>query len=162
VENPADVLSTGQKVTVQVLNIQDGGERISLSMRALEPDPWQQVAERFPAGTAIEGRVVRTERAGAFIELAPGVTGLLPVSAMSVPADSTPGRAYPPGKPVKVLVLQVEPRRRRISLVREGDQLGGSEADYRAYVRHQRESESGGFTPLAAALQNLRGEAKEP
>lgn len=160
VEDPAEVLTVGDEVTVQVLRIERDGARIGLSMRALEPDPWDEVAARFPEGEVVEGTVVRTERPGAFIELAPGVTGLLPTSAMALPADTTAARAYPPGKRVRVQVLRVEPRRRRIGLIREGAQLGGSEADYRAYVRRQGKDE-GGFTPLAAALQRLRAEDNE-
>lgn len=160
VEDPAEVLTVGDEVTVQVLRIEQDGARIGLSMRALEPDPWDEVAARFPEGEVVEGTVVRTERPGAFIELAPGVTGLLPTSAMALPADTTAARAYPPGKRVRVQVLRVESRRRRIGLVREGAQLGGSEADYRAYVRRQGKDE-GGFTPLAAALQRLRAEDSE-
>lgn len=160
VEDPAEVLTVGDEVTVQVLRIEQDGARIGLSMRALEPDPWDEVAARFPEGEVVEGTVVRTERPGAFIELAPGVTGLLPTSAMALPADTTAARAYPPGKRVRVQVLRVEPRRRRIGLVREGAQLGGSEADYRAYARRQ-EKDEGGFTPLAAALQRLRAEDSE-
>lgn len=159
-EDPAEVLTVGDEVTVQVLRIEQDGARIGLSMRALEPDPWDEVAARFPEGEVVEGTVVRTERPGAFIELAPGVTGLLPTSAMALPADTTAARAYPPGKRVRVQVLRVEVRRRRIGLVREGAQLGGSEADYRAYTRRQ-EKDEGGFTPLAAALQRLRAEDSE-
>lgn len=90
------------------------------------------------------------------------MTGLLPTSAMALPADTTAARAYPPGKRVRVRVqvLQVESRRRRIGLVREGAQLGGSEADYRAYARRQGKDE-GGFTSLADALQRLRAEDSE-
>lgn len=162
VEDPAEVLTVGDEVTVQVLRIEQDGARIGLSMRALEPDPWDEVAARFPEGKVVEGTVVRTERPGAFIELAPGVTGLLPTSAMALPADTTAARAYPPGKRVRVRVqvLQVESRRRRIGLVREGAQLGGSEADYRAYARRQGKDE-GGFTSLADALQRLRAEDSE-
>lgn len=160
VEDPAETLTVGDEVTVQVLRIEQDGARIGLSMRALEPDPWDEVAARFPEGEVVEGTVVRTERAGAFIELAPGVTGLLPTSAMALPADTTAARAYPAGKRVRVQVLRVEPRRRRIGLIREGAQLGGSEADYRAYVRRQGKDE-GGFTPLADALQRLRAEDSE-
>lgn len=160
-EDLAEVLSPGDEVTVQVLRIERGGDRISLSMRALEPDPWEEVAARFPEGAVVEGTVVRTERAGAFVELAPGVTGLLPAAAMALPADTTAARAYPAGKRVRVQVLKVETRRRRIGLVREGAQLGGSEADYRAYTRRHEKDAAGGFTPLAAALQRLRAEDSE-
>lgn len=161
IEDPAELLTVGDEVTVQVLRIEPEAARIGLSMRALEPDPWGAVAGQFPEGRVVEGTVVRTERAGAFIELAPGVTGLLPSSAMALPADTTAARAYPAGKRVRVQVLKVEPRRRRIGLVREGAQLGGSETDYRDYVRRQKKDEAGGFTPLAAALQRLRAEDSE-
>lgn len=155
VGDPADLLRVGQEVEVQILKIERGGERISLSMRSLEPDPWREAAKKYPVGTSVEGRVEKTESFGAFIELEPGLTGLLPTSAMGLPAESIPARAFPPGKVVRVQVQSIDARRHRIALIREGAQMGGSEADYRAYLKKQREDSQSGFNSLAGALADL-------
>jgi len=156
VEDLAEVLEVGQQVDVLILKIERGGERVSLSMRALERDPWREAAKRYPVGTSVEGRVEKTESFGAFIELEPGLTGLLPSSAMGLPAESIPARAFPPGKIVRVQVQSIDSRRHRIALIREGAQMGGSEADYRAYLKQQKESSAGGFNSLAGALADLQ------
>jgi len=156
VSDPAELLSVGQEVEVQILKIERGGDRISLSMRALEPDPWREAMKKYPVGSSLEGRVERTESFGAFIELEPGLTGLLPSTAMGLPAESIPARAFPPGKMVRVQVQSIDARRRRIGLIREGAQMGGSEADYRAYLKKQRQETGSGFTSLAGALADLQ------
>lgn len=156
IADPAEVLEVGQEVDVQILKIEKGGQRISLSMRALEPDPWREAAQRFKVGTTVEGRVERTASFGAFIELEPGLTGLLPTAAMGLPAESIPARAFPPGKPVRVQIQSIDPRRRRISLIREGAQMGGSDADFRAYRERQKKESGSGFQSLASALSQLQ------
>jgi small subunit ribosomal protein S1 len=156
VDDPAAVLEVGQEVDVAILKIERGGQRISLSMRALEPDPWRDAAKKYPVGTSIEGRVERTESFGAFIELEPGLTGLLPSAAMGLPAETIPARAFPPGKLVRVQVQSVDPRRHRIALIREGAQMGGTEADYRDYKKKQSDDSRGGFNSLAGALAELQ------
>ncbi len=85
VSHPKEVLSVGQEIEVQVIKIEKGKdekkpERISLSRRSLERDPWKDVAAQFPEGTELHGKVMRTESFGAFVEIAPGVEGLLHIS----------------------------------------------------------------------------------
>ncbi|MEZ5332293.1 MAG: S1 RNA-binding domain-containing protein [Thermoanaerobaculia bacterium] len=153
VEHPSDMLSEGQDVRVKVLKIE--GRRISLSMRALEADPWDGFAERYPVGTRIKGKVDRTENFGALIEIEPGISGLLPSSKMNIPRDSSPARAFPPGKEVAVQVIGIDRKRRRISLGLEGEGAEGSRRDYEEFQRRQ--ESSGGFNALASALQKVRG-----
>ncbi len=121
VAHPQDVLAVGQEVEVQVLDIKTdakGEERISLSRRALVRDPWLDEAARLQPGARRSGRVVRLEAFGAFIELAPGVDGLLHVSELGGGKPIRhPREAVKVGQTLDVAVKAIEPERRRISLV---------------------------------------------
>jgi predicted RNA-binding protein with RPS1 domain len=156
VAKPSDALQVGQEVEVKVLKVEKGGRRVSLSIKALEPDPWREVKEKYTEGAVVTGKVERIGPPGAFIELEPGLVGLLPTSEMGLPREAIPARAYPPGKQVTVQVVGVDPRRRRISLAPEGSRVEGTRGDYAAYVKQQRKDEAVGFKPFAAALQKLK------
>jgi len=161
IEHPSDLLKPGQEVEVKILKLEKGGRRISLSMRALEPDPWQGIQERFPEGGIVTGKVEKTTNFGAFIELEPGLTGLLPAAAISLPRDASLARVYPPGKQVKVQVVSVDSRRQRISLTLEGSTLEGSRRDYQAYLRDQHQTEPAtGFNALADAFRKIDTDKK--
>src|SRR5262249_20308558 len=88
VANPADVLAIGQTIEAQVVKVEPdptgGRGRVGLSLRALAPDPWQTAVERFPAGTTVNGNVRRIEPFGAFVEIAPGLEGLVHVSHLAL------------------------------------------------------------------------------
>ncbi|HVS04474.1 MAG TPA: S1 RNA-binding domain-containing protein [Thermoanaerobaculia bacterium] len=122
VEHPQDVLAAGQEIEVEVVAIEppreEGGqERISLSRRSLLADPWEGAAARLAPGSRHPGRVVRLESFGAFVELAPGVEGLLHVSEMGGDQPVRhPREAVRPGDELEVTVLTVDRERRRISL----------------------------------------------
>ncbi len=161
VEHPSDMVEVGQEIEVKILKLEKGGRRISLSMRALEPDPWQEIHDRFPDGSVVTGKVEKTTSFGAFIELEPGLTGLLPASVISLPRDASLPRVYPPGKQVQVQIVSVDSRRQRISLTLEGSALEGSRSDYQAYVRDHRDTEpTQGFNALADAFRKLDSEKK--
>ncbi|HLK92174.1 MAG TPA: S1 RNA-binding domain-containing protein [Polyangia bacterium] len=119
---PADVLSVGQPVTVKVARIEKRDDpkrplQISFSMKALDRDPWTEVAATLRAGSVTQGKVVRLEQFGAFIELAPGVEGLLHVSELGAKRPVRHAReAVKPGDTLTVTVLAVDEERRRISL----------------------------------------------
>ena len=156
VAKPSDALQVGQEVEVKVLKVERGGRRVSLSMKALEPDPWREVKEKYPEGAIVTGKVERTGPPGAFIELEPGLVGLLPTSEMGLPREAIPARAYPAGKEVKVQVVSVDPRRHRIGLAPEGSRVEGTRGDYAAFLKQQQRGEDAGFKPFAAALQKLK------
>jgi small subunit ribosomal protein S1 len=130
--HPQDVFTIGQEVEVQVIKIEKGKdekrpERISLSRRALERDPWREVADRFPEGTVLTGRVMRLESFGAFVEIAPGIEGLVHISEMGAGKRLNHSReAVQLGQDVQVKVLGVDTNRRRISLSIAAAQGGGS------------------------------------
>jgi small subunit ribosomal protein S1 len=120
--HPKDVLQVGQEIEVQVLKIEPSkdpkhGERISLSRKALERDPWNDAAERFTAGSRVKGRVMRLEAFGAFIEVAPGLEGLAHISELGASRRiNHPREVLELGQDVDVTVLGVDPVKRRISL----------------------------------------------
>lgn len=160
IERPEDALQVGQEVMVKILKVEKGGKRVSLSMRALEPNPWREIKERYPEGRILKGKVDSVSRHGAFIELEPGLTGLLPTSAMTLPRDASVARAFPPGREVSVQVVAVDERRQRISLAPEGSALEGTRRDYQAYMRGQAGDSRQGFHALADALKKARDQVE--
>jgi small subunit ribosomal protein S1 len=131
VENPGDVVTIGQEVEARVLEIKDSGKRIGLSMKALEPDPWDDVGARFTPDMIVAGRVTRLTEFGAFVELAPGIEGLLHVSQMAKDRVRRASDVLKAGQELSVRILSVEPARQRLSLSRldaRGAVLGSDEA----------------------------------
>lgn len=116
VENLAERVFVGQQVQVRVLKTDEAKKRVSLSMKALEPDPWAAVAEKFPTWTVVEGRIARTTEFGAFLELAPGIEGLLHEEELPRGALPHLEEAAKNHRRMVVVVLDVDRRRRRIAL----------------------------------------------
>lgn len=119
IRNPKDVLTVGQPVEVKIVGLDALGtrkERVSLSMKALAPDPWDGAAAKWKAGATTTGKVVRLTDFGAFVELAPGVDGLVHVSQISSERIGHPNEVLTPGQEVEVRVLEIEPDQQRISL----------------------------------------------
>ena len=117
VNHPTDVLSIGQTVNVQVIKVNQDTQRISLGMKQLEADPWDGVEAKYPVGMKIRGRVTNITDYGAFVELEPGVEGLVHVSEMSWTKKNVhPGKIVSTSQEVEVMVLEVDPVKRRISL----------------------------------------------
>lgn len=116
VKKTSDVLSVGQQVEVRVLKIDTDKRRISLGMKQIQAHPWEGVAEKFNSGDRIQGTVTRVEDYGAFVELAPGVEGLIHVSEMSWNKKVKASSIVKPGDSVDAVVLGVDEDQRRISL----------------------------------------------
>jgi small subunit ribosomal protein S1 len=120
--DPKEALAVGQELEVQVIKLEKGRdekrpERISLSRKALERDPWRDAADRFPEGALVPGRVMRLESFGAFVELAPGLEGLVHVSELGAGRRVNHAREVVQiGQDVQVKVLGVDKVKRRISL----------------------------------------------
>jgi small subunit ribosomal protein S1 len=136
--HPQDVFAVGQEIEVQVIKIEAGKdekrpERISLSRRALERDPWREVAERFPEGTEMTGRVMRLESYGAFVQIAPGVEGLVHISEIGSDRRLNHSReALQLGQDVEVKVIGIDMARRRVSLSIAARQPGGEVRERRS------------------------------
>jgi len=117
VNHPTEVLGVGQSVNVQVIRFNRETQRISLGMKQLEADPWEGVDMKYPVSTKFNGRVTNITDYGAFVELEPGVEGLVHVSEMSWTKKNVhPGKIVSTSQEVEVMVLEVDPDKRRISL----------------------------------------------
>ena len=116
VDKPADVLEVGQEVKVKVLNFDPERERISLSIKQTLPGPWDDIEEKAAVGTVLTGTVKRLTSFGAFVEVFPGVEGLVHISQISHKHIATPADVLEAGQEVKVKVLNVDPERQRLGL----------------------------------------------
>src|SRR6202161_2807197 len=117
INHPSEALHIGQTVKVQVIRFNPETQRISLGMKQLEADPWEGVELKYPAGARFKGRVTNITDYGAFVELEPGVEGLVHVSEMSWTKKNVhPGKIVSTSQEVEVMVLDVDPAKRRISL----------------------------------------------
>jgi small subunit ribosomal protein S1 len=158
INHPDEVVSLGQDVEVQVLRIEDTGnpkrpQKIALSIRALAKDPWSDAVVRYSPGTQVDGRVTRTQPFGAFVELEPGLEGLIHISELGAGRRlNHPDEVLSTGQQVTATVLKVEPDRKRIGLSLAAD--GGApqaEDDY----PQERRGRGGG-------RRSRRDEAPEP
>ncbi len=117
VNHPSQVVSVGETVKVQIVKINPETQRISLGMKQLQADPWEGVQAKYPVGAAFQGRVTNITDYGAFVELEPGVEGLVHVSEMSwTKKNIDPGKIVSTSQEVEVMILDVDPEKRRISL----------------------------------------------
>ena len=117
IAHPSEVLHVGDEIAVKVLKFDRAKERVSLGMKQLEPDPWESVAERYPVNSRVLGRVVNVTDYGAFVELEPGIEGLIHISEMTWSRRMKhPSKVVKPNDQVEAVVLEVHPKERRISL----------------------------------------------
>jgi small subunit ribosomal protein S1 len=117
VGHPSEVVEVGQTVNVQIVKINKDTQRISLGMKQLQSDPWDGVSAKYPVGATFTGRVTNIAEYGAFVELEPGVEGLVHVSEMSWTKKNVhPGKIVSTSQEVEVMVLDVDPDKRRVSL----------------------------------------------
>ena len=117
VNHPSEVVTAGDEITVKVLKFDREKERISLGLKQLVPDPWETIQERYPQGARVIGRVVSVTDYGAFVELEPGVEGLIHISEMTWSRRMKhPSKVVKVGDQVESVVLDVKPRDRRVSL----------------------------------------------
>jgi small subunit ribosomal protein S1 len=117
VNHPSEVLNIGQQVKVKIIKINHETHRISLGMKQLLEDPWQGIEAKYPVGARFKGRVTNITDYGAFVELEPGIEGLIHVSEMSWTKKNVhPGKIVSTSQEVEVQILEVDPVKRRISL----------------------------------------------
>ena len=134
VNKPSDVLSTGQQIEARIIKIDPDKHRVAISMKQLQPHPWEAVAEKFKAGERVRGTVTRIADFGAFVEIEPGIEGLIHISEMSwAKRVKTPGDVVKPGETVEAVILGVNAAERRISLGLKqalGDPWAGAEQKF--------------------------------
>lgn len=141
VDKASDVVEEGQKIQVRVLSVDRDNERISLSLKDTLPGPWDQVGEKIRPGDILEGKVRRLVNFGAFVELLPGVEGLVHISQISKQHIGTPQEVLEEGQDIKVKVLDVNEDEKRISL-----SIKEIEADQnRQQVEQYTRDDDGGF-----------------
>src|SRR5712672_967933 len=117
VNHPSEIVTAGDEITVKILKFDKDKERISLGLKQLVPDPWETIGERYPGGVRVIGRVVSVTDYGAFVELEPGVEGLIHISEMTWSRRMKhPSKVVKVGDQVEAVVLEVHPKERRISL----------------------------------------------
>jgi small subunit ribosomal protein S1 len=117
VNHPSDMVHVGQQLTLKVLKLDKAKERISLGLKQIAPDPWETVEQRYLGGMRVIGRVVSVTDYGAFVELEPGVEGLIHISEMTWSRRMKhPSKVVKAGDPVECVVLEVKPGDRRVSL----------------------------------------------
>ena len=117
VNHPSEVLTIGETIKVQIIRINQESHRISLGMKQLQADPWEGIEAKYPVGAKYTGRVTNITDYGAFVELEPGIEGLIHVSEMSWTKKNVhPGKIVSTSQEVEVMVLEVDPDKRRISL----------------------------------------------
>jgi small subunit ribosomal protein S1 len=116
VNHPSEVLEIGQKVNVKVLDIDRDRQRISLGLKQTQTDPWQQVLESYGEGDVVSGKVTKVVTFGAFVEILPGVEGLVHISELAQHHVENPREVVSQGDTVNVRILEVDAERRRLSL----------------------------------------------
>ncbi len=116
VGHPSEILKKGQELETQILNLDRENKRISLGLKQVQPDPWTTVAQRYPMGSRVTGKIVRLTDFGAFVELEPGVDGLLHISQMSSRPIGRPDELVSVGDELTLLVIRVDANERRIGL----------------------------------------------
>jgi small subunit ribosomal protein S1 len=116
VNHPSEVVSVGETVRVKVLDIDRERQRISLGLKQTQEDPWTRVLNEYKQGDALEGKVTKVVAFGAFVEIVPGVEGLVHISELADHHVENPGEVVQPGQEVWVRILEIDEARRRISL----------------------------------------------
>jgi small subunit ribosomal protein S1 len=116
VNHPSEVLEIGQTVQVKVLDIDRDRQRISLGLKQTQNDPWQQVLDKYGEGDVVEGRVTKVVTFGAFVEILPGVEGLVHISELAAHHVENPREVVAQGQAVNVKIIEIDGERRRLSL----------------------------------------------
>jgi small subunit ribosomal protein S1 len=163
VEKPEDIVKTGDQLELKVLRVDREARRISLGLKQVMPDPWTQAPHKYPADSLVTGRVTRLEDFGAFVELEPGVEGLVPISEMSFERRIRhPSEVIKIGDVIQVRVISLDLERHRISLSlkRVGDDpWKGASVRWPAGAivkgTVKRLSEFGAFVELATGVEGL-------
>ncbi len=147
VAKPSDVLAVGDEVTVKVLSINPEQERVSLSIKDTLPGPWSDIEEKAPVGSVLEGKVKRLTSFGAFVEVFPGVEGLVHISQISHKHIATPHEVLHEGDDVRVKVLEVNPEDHRIALsIKALEEKPASEEEPKEVESYELPEENTGFT----------------
>ena len=138
VDHPGSVVAVGDEVTVQVLDVDHDRERISLSLKATQQDPWQEFASNHRVGELVYGRVTKLVPFGAFVQVGDGIEGLVHISEMSAHHVDLPEQVVTPGEELWVKIIDLDLARRRISLsIKQAAEGGEVAEEYREHFGEQ-------------------------
>jgi len=156
VNDPSAMFKPGDQVTVKVLRIEskDGDDKIALGLRQLTDDPWSAVATKYPAGQVVNGRVTRVADFGVFVELEPGVTGLVPASETGTSQGTDLKKAFAVGTNLGVVVLEADAANRRLRFSIKAIADEAERAEVREYASR---SDAAGSASLGSLAEKLRG-----
>ncbi len=142
INHPSEIIKKGDSVKAVVLSVDKGRERLSLGLKQLTTNPWEELAGKHPAGSVITGKVVNHADFGTFVELMEGVEGLIHVSEMDVGTGQSAEEAFPSGTEVTVKILNIDSEERKVSLSMKAAKEGRSAPPYKSYLNN----DSGGGT----------------
>ncbi len=140
VRHPSEVAKKGDEIEAVVLGIDVENERVSLGVKQLGSDPWDTIAERYPLNTRVKGKVSSIADFGVFVELEEGIEGLIHISQLSSERVDKPSSLFKVGDEVEALVVQVEPKERRIGLSIKALKQHEEREEMQAYLRREREA----------------------
>ncbi|EOF55603.1 30S ribosomal protein S1 [Enterococcus faecium] len=162
VAKPSDVLAVNDDVNVKVLSINPEQERVSLSIKDTQPGPWSEIDTKAPVGTVLDGTVKRLTSFGAFVEVFPGVEGLVHISQISHKHIATPHEVLHEGDEVKVKVLEIHPEEHRIALsIKALEEKLASEEEPKNVESYELPEENTGFTMGDILGDALKEEVEE-
>lgn len=154
VETPDEVVKEGEEVTVKVLAVDVENERISLSIKDTLPGPWEQVSEKFNVGDVVKGTIKRLVSFGAFVEISPGVEGLVHISEIANRHIETPAEVLKEDEEIEVKILDINSEAKRISLsIRALQEEATSESERQEVEQHESES-----SPTSFSVGDMIGE----
>jgi small subunit ribosomal protein S1 len=146
VDHPSSVVQVGDEVTVQVLDVDLSRERISLSLKATQQDPWQEFANGHQVGELVYGRVTKLVPFGAFVQVGDGIEGLVHISEMSAHHVDLPEQVVTPGEELWVKIIDLDLARRRISLsIKQAAEGGEVAEEYREHFGEHAYDEQGNY-----------------
>jgi small subunit ribosomal protein S1 len=154
VSDTSQVVKPGDEITVKVLRVDADKQKISLGLKQLMADPWATAAERYQAGQVRTGRVTRVAEFGVFLELEPGVEGLLPASETGISRDVDLKRSFPSGRVVEVVVLDLDAAARRMRLSVKAVEEARESREVREYTERADAAPAKGFGALADKLRD--------
>ena len=138
IKHPGEMFKKGDEVEAVVLNIDVENERFSLGIKQLQPDPWETLSERTPVGSRVKGKVTKVTDFGAFVEIEPGIEGLVHVSELKDERVENPRDVVQDGQDVEVKIIDINTQDRKVALSMKA-LLHEGEDDYREYLRKQAE-----------------------
>jgi small subunit ribosomal protein S1 len=159
VDHPSSVVQVGDEVTVQVLDVDLSRERISLSLKATQQDPWQEFASSHQVGELVYGRVTKLVPFGAFVQVGDGIEGLVHISEMAIHHVEAPEQVVSPGEELWVKIIDIDLDRRRISLsIKQAAEGGVVAAEYQDLYGEHAYDEAGNYIGPDFAAETEGGE----